>query len=213
MFGLLRNTIFALCLLTISVSGQFYNGTKMIFGKNRIQYSEYLWSHYKYDKFNIYFYEKGKNLADYVARSAYLQLNELEVQFEYKLKKKIQFIVYNTQNQSKESNIGNYPDEKLNTGSFTRVVGNKVFLHFDGSHENFDGQIRSGISKFLVDEIIFGTDFSDEIKNETLIKFPDWYYEGLIAYLSENWSVKIEGEIKSYFKDGYFEKFNWLKET
>ena len=203
--------IFVCFFSSISVSAQFYNGTNMEFGKNRIQYSDYFWSHYKYEKFNIYFFEQGKNLADYVARSAHLQLKELELQFEYKLQEKIQFIIYNTQNQSCESNIGNYPDETLNPGGFARIVGNKVFLFFDGNHENFDRQIRSGVARMLIDEITYGDGFSDEIKNEALINFPDWYYEGLIAYLSDKWSVKIEGKVKSMFNAGDFENFNWLR--
>ncbi len=198
--------------LAFPVSAQFYNGTRMDFGKNRIQHSGYLWSHYKYAKYNIYFFEEGKNLADYVARSAHLQLKELELQFEYKLQEKIQFIIYNTQNQSRESNIGNYPDEAINPGGFARIVGNKVFLFFDGNHENFDKQIRSGVARMLIDEILYGDGFSDEIKNEALLNFPDWYYEGLIAYLSYKWSVKIEGKVKSLFNSGEFENFNWLRD-
>ncbi|MBO73322.1 MAG: hypothetical protein CMD35_06885 [Flavobacteriales bacterium] len=196
--------------VSISSSAQFYNGTRMDFGKNRVQYSDYFWSHYTYEKFNIYFFEQGKNLADYVARSAHLQLKELEFQFEYKLKQKIQFIVYNTQNQSRESNIGNYPDEALNPGGFARVLGSKVFLFFDGNHQNFDRQIRSGIARLLLDEILYGDDFSDEIKNEALINFPDWYYEGLIAFLSEKWSVKADGKLKAKFNTENFDNFNWL---
>ena len=173
-----------LIFISVSVSGQFYNGTKMEFGKNRIQFSTHFWTHYKYEKFNVYFREKGKNIADYAARSIHLQIQELENQFEYRLSEKIQFIIYNTQGQSRESNIGNYPDELLKSGEFARVIGNKVFLFFNGDHEKFDFQIRTGVSRMLVDEILFGYDFSDEIKNEALINFPDLYYEGLISYLS-----------------------------
>jgi hypothetical protein len=183
----------------------------MEFGKNRIQYTGYLWSHYKYEQFNIYFYEEGKNLADYAARSAHLQLKSLERQFEHQLKSKIQFVIYNTQNQSRESNIGNYPDESLNPGGFARTLGSKVFLYFDGDHKSFDKQIRSGVAKVLLDEIIYGEDFSDELKNEALINFPTWFQEGLISYLSEKWSVETESKIKAYMKSDKFNNFSWLK--
>lgn len=199
-----------LVCLTLSVSSQFYNGTSMNFGKNRVQFSQYLWSYYKYEQFNIYFYEEGRNLADYAARSAHLQLTELELQFEHKLSGKIQFVVYNTQNQSRESNIGNYPDEELNPGGFTRIIGDKVFLYFDGNHKSFDVQIRNGVAQILLDDIIFGAG-TTEFKNEALINFPSWFYNGLIAYLTDKWSVEIEGEVKSSFKSGKFKKFNWLK--
>ncbi len=205
-----RYLSFILVCLTLSLSSQFYNGTSMNFGKNRVQFSDYLWSHYKYEQFNIFFYEEGRNLANYVARSAHLQLKELELQFEHQLSSKIQFVIYNTQNQSRESNIGNYPDEELNPGGFTRIIGDKVFLFFDGNHKHFDIQIRNGVAQILLDNIIYGNG-TDELKNEALINFPGWYYNGLIAYLTEKWSVEIEGEVKSYFKSGKFKKFNWLK--
>ena len=124
--------IIILILLGNLSKGQFYNGSQVDFGKNRVQFNDYLWSHYKYEQFNIYFYEEGKNIADYLARSAHLQLSSLEAQFEHRLKRKIQFVIYNTQNQSRESNIGNYPDENLNPGGFARILGNKVFVYFDG---------------------------------------------------------------------------------
>ncbi len=198
-------------LISLNSYSQFYNGTSMDFGKNRVQFSGYLWSHYKYDQFNIYFYEEGKNLADYVATSAHLQLKELELLFEHRLNRKIQFVVYNTQNQSRESNIGDYPDEEINPGGFARVLGGKVFLYFDGDHKNFDRQIRNGVAQMLIDEIIFGDGLSDELKSEVLINFPDWFYNGLISYLSEKWSVETENKVKDYFKSGKFKKFNWLK--
>lgn len=190
---------------------QFYNGMDVEFGKNRVQYSGYLWSHYKYEQFNIYFYEEGKNIADYTARSAHLQIKEIEQFFEFQLNRKIQFVIYNTQNQSRESNIGNYPDEELNPGGFARIQGSKVFLYFDGDHSNLDRQIRSGVAQIILDEILYGDGLTDELRNEAFINFPDWYYFGLVSYLTEKWSVNIEGKVKSYFNSGKFGKFNWLK--
>jgi hypothetical protein len=202
--------IIILILLGNLSKGQFYNGSQVDFGKNRVQFNDYLWSHYKYEQFNIYFYEEGKNIADYLARSAHLQLSSLETQFEYKLKRKIQFVIYNTQNQSRESNIGNYPNENSNTGGFARISGNKVFVYFDGNHKNFDKQIRSGVAKVLVNEIIYGDELSDEIKNGAIINFPSWFKDGLISYLSEKWSTETENKVKSYMKLNKFKKFSWL---
>ena len=59
--------IIILILLGNLSKGQFYNGSQVDFGKNRVQFNDYLWSHYKYEQFNIYFYEEGKNIADYLA--------------------------------------------------------------------------------------------------------------------------------------------------
>ena len=52
---------------------QYYNGSQMSFGKNRVQYKEFFWTYYKYEKFDIYFYLGGKELALYTAK--YLEDN------------------------------------------------------------------------------------------------------------------------------------------
>jgi len=58
--------------------GQFYHGSNMTFGKNRVQYNEQLWTYYNYDDFDTYFYLNGKELALYAAmpRSNCLCLSE-----------------------------------------------------------------------------------------------------------------------------------------
>ncbi len=40
----------------------------MSFGKNRVQYKEFFWTYYKYEKYDIYFYLGGKELALYTAK-------------------------------------------------------------------------------------------------------------------------------------------------
>jgi hypothetical protein len=201
---------FAFLFCIGNVNAQFYNGSQMEFGKNRIQYSGYLWTHYNYDQYQVFFYEEGKNLADYIARSAHLQLGEFEKTFEHKLQTKIQFIVYNSQSQSKESNIGHYANETSNTGGFARTQGSKVFIYFNGSHKDLDKQIRSGVAKVLLEEVIYGDDYKEVLKNSALITLPNWYLDGLISYLSEKWSAETENVVKEYFKSEKFNNFSSL---
>lgn len=211
MRGLKSILSIVLFLAVNQVYSQFYNGMQMDFGKNRIQYSGYLWSHYKYEKFDVYFYEQGKNLADYVSRSAHLQVQEFESQFDHQLKTKIQFVVYNTQSQSRESNIGNYANESGNTGGAARTLDNKVFLYFTGDHEDLDRQIRSGVAKILIQEIVYGDDYKEVLKNSAMLSFPDWFIDGLVSYLSEKWSIDIESRVNEAFKSGQFDNFGHLQ--
>ncbi len=207
----IKYIIYFVFLLNIgNANAQFYNGYKMEFGKNRIQYKNYFWTHYNYDQFKVFFYEEGKNLADYVSRSAHLQIGEFEKTFDHILLREIQFIVYNTQVQSRESNIGHYANESDNAIGFARTKGNKVFLYFNGSHKDLDRQIRSGVAKILIEELIYGDDYKDVLKNSALMRLPDWYLSGLISYLSEKWSIQTENLVKEYFKSGKFKNFSNL---
>src|ERR1700741_1511409 len=49
---------------------QFYTGSQMDFGKNRVKYESFFWTYYAYDRYDVYFYEEGKDLANYVSRVA-----------------------------------------------------------------------------------------------------------------------------------------------
>ncbi len=35
--------------------GQFYEGYQMEFGRSRVQYKDFFWTYYKFDRFDIYF--------------------------------------------------------------------------------------------------------------------------------------------------------------
>ena len=88
------------------VEAQFYNGSQLTFGKNRVQYKDFLWTYYNFEKFDTYFYRNGQELAQLTARYAQDQINEIEMKLESTIDDKIQFIVFNNLSDLKQSNIG-----------------------------------------------------------------------------------------------------------
>jgi hypothetical protein len=168
----------------------------MDFGKNRIQYDDYLWSHYKYKRYNVHFYGQGKPLGDYVSVSAQINLLDIQDFFDHTLQKKIEFIVYNTQEQSRASNIGNIADELHAEGSEIRTIDNKVFLYFNGDHKDLDIQIRKGIAKVLLEELIYGTGYTDLVKNSSMLFMPDWYFDGLVRFTATQWTKEDDEALR-----------------
>ena len=87
--------VFLLLILFIPTKAQFYNGSQLTFGKNRVQYGERLWFFYRFNKFDTYFYKNGTELAEYTAKYATNQIKEIEEKLDFILEDKIQFIIYN----------------------------------------------------------------------------------------------------------------------
>jgi hypothetical protein len=193
-----------------SAVAQFYNGSQMEFGKNRVQFDEFLWSFYRFDKFDTYFYPGGKELAVYTAKTANEHIKELESIFDYELDGKIQFIVYNKQSHFRQSNLGLGTDDRFNIGGVTRIQGSKVFVYFEGDHGKLDAQIRAGIAEVLVNEMIYGNDWREIIKNSTLLVLPEWYLKGLVSFVSDPWNVRVENEVKDGIMSNRYDKFNRL---
>ena len=67
-----------LLIAGIPARGQFYNGHQMTFGKNRVQYNTFFWSFYRFEQYDVYFNEYGRQLADYTAEVVQKKLYETE---------------------------------------------------------------------------------------------------------------------------------------
>ncbi|HRZ76302.1 MAG TPA: hypothetical protein P5248_02975, partial [Bacteroidales bacterium] len=189
---------------------QFYNGSQMDFGKNRVQYSSFQWTSFRFEDFDTYFYLNGKELAVFTARYASEQIDAMERRLEVNLSNKIQFIIYNSLSDLKQSNIGLISEDHYNTGGITHIIGRKVFLYFDGSHKNFERQIRHGIANVLINEMLYGGSITSQVSNSTLLVLPDWYLNGLVSFLAEEWSTALDNRVRDGVRSGRFDKFNRL---
>ena len=176
-----------------------------------MQYNDFFWTYYRYDKFDTYFYLNGKELAIYTAEYADNHIHEIELQLQSALDAKIQFIIFNNLSDLKQSNIGLYGDwEYYNTGGVTRIVGGKVLLYFDGDLQHFEEQIRAGISEVILNQMMFGSGVGAQIKNNALFTMPEWYFNGLISYISKGWNTEIDNIVRDEVVNGSYNKFSKL---
>lgn len=198
-------------LMPVVASAQFYNGSQLTFGKNRVQYGEFLWQYYRFNKFDTYFYQGGLELAQYTCRYADTHIREIESILQSSLEEKIQFIVFNTLSDLKQSNIGLYNDwEYYNTGGVTRIAGGRVLLFFDGQYEHFNQQLRSGIAQVILNNMMYGTGIGAQIKNNALFTVPEWYMNGLISYIARPWDADLDNIVRDAVLNNHYKRFNSL---
>ncbi len=197
-------------LFSFTASAQFYNGSQQTFGKNRVQYTDFLWTYFRFNNFDVYYYLNGKELAQHTADYAGKYIPEIEKKLETTLDRKTQFIVYNTYADLKQSNIGLMNQTQYNTGGITHIIGTKVFLYFDGDLNHLDRQIRGGVTRLLLENIIYGGSIGSQVKNSTLINLPSWYIDGLVSYYSRNWDTELDNKVKDGILSGKFKQFNHL---
>ncbi len=211
--------VIILILTVIPARAQFYNGLNMNFGKNRIQYpradvleSEFFASFYRFDRYDVYFYPEGRELAEYVSKVAHKELARLENFFEYSLTKRIIFLTYNRLSDYRQSNIGLISGkDESNIGGITRILDNKVFLYFEGDYKKFDQQIKAAITEVILQEMLYGGSMRDRLASSTLLNLPEWFYNGLISYISKEWDIETENRVKDGILTGKFDKFNRLE--
>lgn len=193
---------------------QFYHGMHHPFGKNRVQYEQFDWQKFEFDNYTVFFYGEGRNLAVFTARNATEMISEMERFFDYKVKKeRLQFVVYEKLEHFRQSNVGIPETDESNIGGTTQIAGSKIFVYFNGDLNDLRRQIRKGIAEALIAQMLFGDNWREMIKNTTLLSFPEWYTEGLIAYAAEPWSVKADDRLRDLVLRGKYKNFARLKGT
>ena len=211
----LRLTSYVLLLIyslsTLPSQAQFYNGSQLTFGKSRVQYNDFFWTYFRFDKFDTYFYLNGRELAEYTAEYADQNIRKIELTLQSGLEDKIQFIIFNNLSDLKQSNIGLYGDwDTYNTGGVTRIIGGRVLLYFDGDYGHFEEQIRAGIATVILNQMMYGTGIGAQIKNNALFNMPEWYMGGLTSYISSGWDTDIDNIVRDAVLSGRYKKFNRL---
>ena len=201
---------FSLCF-SFETAAQFYNGSQLTFGKSRVQFNDFLWLHFRFDKFDTYYYLNGRELALFTAEYADKHIPAIEQTLQSSLDEKVQFIVFNSLSDLKQSNIGQCGDwDYYNTGGVTKIIGGRVLLFFDGDYEHFEQQIRAGIAQVILNSLMYGTGIGAQIKNNAIFTLPEWYSNGLISFISRKWDAGMENLVRDAIVHGRYERFNRL---
>lgn len=199
--------VFFVFLATLLIYGDLTAQVNTVeYGKNRVQFRKFKWQYYQSTNFNTYFYENGKTIANFVAQVAEEELPAMEQFVEYGLQRRANIAIYNTFDELQQSNIGLNLDWQT-TGGLTKLVNNKMIVYFDGNHENLRKQIRQGIARTLVDNLLFGDDLGEFAANQALLDLPKWLVDGYVEYAGENWSTNLDNELKLALLSGDYKNF------
>ena len=207
-------TLFLTCLFaSLSLFAQQQPDIK--FGKNRVQFHQDYdeWSMYESRNFITYWYGQGRNIGQAAVQIAEYDFEEIQNILEHRLNHKIEIIVYSDITDVKQSNIGSEEAFENTTGQ-TKIVGNKVFMHFDGNHNHLRRDIREGIATVYLNAMLFGSNLQEIVQNAVLLNLPDWFKQGLVSYIGEAWSTEKDNQLRDILLREQYEqktKFDTFK--
>ena len=176
------------------------------YGKNRVQFKKFKWQYYQTKNFNSYFSQDGQELGKFVAQVAEEELPGIEKFVEFNLQRRANIVIYNSFGDMKQSNIGLGNDWQV-AGGLTKLVNNKMIVYYNGNHDDLRLQIRQGIAGILVQNLLFGEDLGEVAGNAALLDLPQWLTDGYIAYAGQNWSTKLDDELKNEILSGKYKNF------
>jgi len=179
------------------------------FGKNRVQFKFYEWSMLEKDNVQVYFHMEADELGRYTLATAPEQIREIEELLGYRSDEPYQVIVYQTHSDLRQSNLG-FDLDQYNRGGLTRLGGNKIVVYYQQEREKFHEELRRGVARVLIEEMLYGGRLTDRVQNSALIYLPDWYEQGLLAYIQSGWSFERDNRLRLQLKAGGVRRFSQL---
>jgi len=193
--------VFSLCFATL-LNAQY-------FGKNKVQYTNFDWQYIQSKHFDVYFYEGGRTIAEFVADIAESSYVSLQSDLRYELVDRITIIVYNGHNDFEQTNVsGSVPEESV--GGFTEFLKNRVVIPFEGDYEKLRHVAHHELAHAVSLQMIYGAGVQSIITGMMRLQLPLWLVEGLAEYTSIRWDTESDMFIRDAALSGYLPPINQI---
>lgn len=176
-------TLTVILFLQAVAVAQFY------FGKNKIQYTPFVWKVLTTAHFKIYFYDHEGEIAEIAAAAAEESYAVLSDKFNQHIFRKIPLIIYSAPTFFAQTNVAPslLPEE---VAGFTEFYKGRMVVPFNGSVGDFRRVIRHElVHTFMYDKII---ENMSEHRKTSYYGPPLWFAEGLAEFWSRDWESEAQ---------------------
>ncbi len=202
-------------LFSLSLKGQQYNGSQQDFSVSKPIYKTHNWQNLEFDEFRIHFYgfNEAQAQAEQIAIETDKTLKRIEQYFDTDLSHKADIIMFNSYHDYYYSNINEVTIDEENIGGEATINRYTTSIYNTGNQQELFIQLREGIAEIALKNIFYGGGWKDALKNNTLLDFPAWYFEGLKSYLAEEWNNEIDNSVRVGILSGDYKKYHQLNDN
>ncbi len=152
------------------------------FGKNKVEYKDFDWKFIQSPHFDVYFYQGGRKLAEFVADHAEKALDSIERVMQYDITNRVAILVYNSHNDFQQTNaVGEFLPEGV--GGVTELLKNRVIIPYEGDYELFRHVIHHELTHAVVNDMFIGGTYQSLLTGGGM-EIPSWMNEGLAEFNS-----------------------------
>ena len=173
-----------------------------VFGKNKVNYTQFKWKYIPTKNFDIYYTEGGYETALIASNIAEAHYKKLSEHWQYTPKKRIPFLVYNSHNDFSQTNVILEPIGE-GTGGFTELFKNRVVIPWEGSLSKFKHVIDHELTHAMYFDMLYGGVLESIVGREYLFQLPLWFIEGLAEHESNYWSSEADMIVRDGIISGY----------
>ncbi len=200
-------------LYSVRMNAQFYTGSQQEFGKNTLQFDKkFKWKSQDFQGYQIYFYAEEESMVDYVAQKIQSEIENLESQFDFRFSHELEFVLFKSLTDLRQSNIGSSREEGETIGKSSLLVGSKSLIFYESSHIELEIQIKKMLAENLLNQMLYGEKWSDVLLANPLSNHPAWFINGFISFYGQPWNTSFDARMKDAFLTGRLDDFSKLSD-
>jgi len=179
------------------------------FGKNRVESNNFKWQNISNTLVTIYYHDNGYAVANNAIEITTNETPSVEKLLGSAISQAVIVILYNNIHEYQQSNL-ELANAAINPAGFNTIRQNIFPVYFDGDYNHLKKQLRQALANALLTDFFYGGSIQEKVSNNVLLSLPDWYYKGLLSYISESWNVTNDDEMRDKIESGGFQNFNLL---
>jgi len=175
--------------LFILLYSQVVSAQYFFFGRNKVHYEDFDWKVMRTDHFDIFYYGEMQNIAEIGAYYAEQVYDELKVEMNNVVTRRVPLIFYNTSLEFQQTNTtpGLLPE---GVGGFFEFMKGRVVLPSTGSLKDFKHVIRHELVHVFMTNKVYRVLRDHKLPTNRMP--PLWFVEGLAEYLSTDIDSQAE---------------------
>lgn len=175
--------IFLVVITCGDAAAQYY------FGKNKVQFTDFNWMILATKRFDIYFYDSEREVAQVAAEAAEHSYDVLADRFSHRVEGRIPLIIYSSPGFFSQTNVTSdmLPE---NVGGFTEFMKGRVVLPFNGSHAEFLRVLQHELVHVFTESKLAAV--ARRHRQLRYAEPPLWFTEGLAEFYSRPWGTDAD---------------------
>lgn len=152
------------------------------YGKNKVIYTKFDWSHYKTDHFDIYFYTKDMKILKNIAALAESAYQRISNKIKHQLSAPVPLLYYTSTTDFAQTNLYQIPEGVLGVAE---PILYRIALRGDMPLDELQNLIEHELAHIFEYDLLWG---SPGGALYALASPPDWIMEGFSEYSTRTWS-------------------------
>ncbi len=175
------------------------------YGQNRIQERKFDWKFLRTSNFEVYFHQGSRGISNMAAEMAEVEFDRITSILGYTPYNRVKLFLYNSPAELIQSNMGLASFGDLSDTEMD-MAHSRIEIGYTGDQLSFRRKLIFEISQVFIYDMLYGGNIKDALQSSLLLNLPEWFMDGLSAYIAEGWSPEMNDFMREMAKSNKLRK-------